>query len=763
MQRPQIPSSAQSPAPAAATQKPSAAATLKLPRAFALQNVVSNDGTYVIDPKFDNVDDATGPALNISTNSACLSAALNPRGLRSSEFKTCFSKHMSGIVRPLMNKANRVAHSGNAQAMDAVCRQDALAPHQLVTFELAKIFAAAPPEKMGEHRGLLTFHNTGSGKTLTALAIAVAFWPSKKRIYLVTSKANRDFNDPKKYAQNIIRFFPAYAHAIIAAHRKAHEKNSGLTDDAILERAFQKRVQFLSFRQATHAVHPEKKDGGEFKKWASVPALWEGPGSVLLIDEAQGLATQGSRDDPKGEGYRFGTSLRSLNKVQLRKVHVFALTATPGSTIKEWLALASLVRRADQSDMARDAPELEESIKKAVRTSGTLATVSKYVQDMLGGLVSYVDMRSDLSRHACIKEITYRVPMDKWYYLAYLNAMSTLRLPAKGVDQAHFKFDPRKPDRYMRKMRALGNFMPATAWSWVPRHVHDAFRHQNMVIVDGNQKKLVSEKFVRLVKALVFLKGKQYVYTVGPRLSTEATLALALEMWGDFEDVTERVVKFGSRGLKPTGKNFVIIKDEGLTGSSGALENLKKSFDHPDNLRGEYIKIIIATGRYYEGLDVRGLRYVHISEPLHTSLAEVQAIGRGVRNCAHEGLPVKERTVTVIRWYSVAPLGVSWPVLEKVMASRALGSRGGSKSTSKVKSIRHEFESLPDGKKSVDELVHQRSQDDIHTIVLVNFENVVKASAIDCSILGRYHGGKMCTVPEVTRSSTMSAGKRCSA
>ena len=659
----------------------------------------------------------------------------------------------------MMNAANRVATSGNSSAMDGMCRRDALAPHQLVAFELAKIFATVPPERMGDHRGLLTFHNTGSGKTLTALAIAVAFWPSTKRIYLVTSKANRDFNDPKKYARNIIRFFPDYARAIAAAHRRTQERNSGLTDEAVIERAFQRRVQFLSFRQATHAVHPGKKNGGDFKKWASVPALWEGAGSVLLIDEAQGLATQGSRDDPKGEGFRFGTSLRGLTTAQMRKVHVFALTATPGSTIREWLALASLVRRADDRDLEVDAPAIDKALRTAIAGNGgaTLKQVADYATSHLGGLISYVDMRSDLSRHACIKQEVRKVPMNTWYYIAFLAAMSTMRLPSKGGDPAHFKFDPKKPDRYMRKMRAMGNFLPTTAYSWVPRSVQDVAKREGFILTDNTQKKKwVSEKFVRLVRYLHQHSGKHYVYTVGPRLGTEHTLGLALEKWAKYNDVTEEVVKFGIDGISP-GRNFIIVKDEGLTGSAGALANLKSVFDDPRNLNGEYIKIIVATGRYYEGLDVRGLRYVHIAEPLHTSLAEVQAIGRGVRNCAHMGLPVDQRTVTVVRWYSVAPVGAIWPALERVL-------RSGKKSTtsSKVKSVRYEFESLPEGHKSVDELVQKRSRGDIETIILVNFENVIKATALDCAILSRYHPASKCTIPAVVKTADMSAGKLCS-
>jgi hypothetical protein len=121
------------------------------------------------------------------------------------------------------------------------------------------------------------------------------------------------------------------------------------------------------------------------------------------------------------------------------------------------------------------------------------------------------------------------------------------------------------------------------------------------------------------------------------------------------------------------------------------------------------------------------------------------------------GLPVDQRTVTVVRWYSVAPVGAIWPALERVL-------RSGKKSTtsSKVKSVRYEFESLPEGHKSVDELVQKRSRGDIETIILVNFENVIKATALDCAILSRYHPASKCTIPAVVKTADMSAGKLCS-
>jgi hypothetical protein len=83
-----------------------------------------------------------------------------------------------------------------------------------------------------------------------------------------------------------------------------------------------------------------------------------------------------------------------------------------------------------------------------------------------------------------------------------------------------------------------------------------------------------------------------------------------------------------------------------LPTSCSKLVNQLKAI-HTDNNYGEVIKMIMTTKTGAEGLDLNGVRYIHIMEPYWQHVLIDQIIGRGVRNKSHLRLTVKDRTVEV--------------------------------------------------------------------------------------------------------------------
>jgi ERCC4-related helicase len=67
------------------------------------------------------------------------------------------------------------------------------------------------------------------------------------------------------------------------------------------------------------------------------------------------------------------------------------------------------------------------------------------------------------------------------------------------------------------------------------------------------------------------------------------------------------------------------------------------------------INTLLISGAGAEGIDLKGTRNIHITEP-HWNEARVdQVIGRGVRFKSHDHLPEKDRSVTVTKYYSTVP------------------------------------------------------------------------------------------------------------
>jgi hypothetical protein len=67
----------------------------------------------------------------------------------------------------------------------------------------------------------------------------------------------------------------------------------------------------------------------------------------------------------------------------------------------------------------------------------------------------------------------------------------------------------------------------------------------------------------------------------------------------------------------------------------------------PNNNLGEIIKVLMITSSGAEGISLKNVRYVHITEPYWHPVRTEQVVGRARRICSHQALPKELRTVKV--------------------------------------------------------------------------------------------------------------------
>jgi hypothetical protein len=72
-----------------------------------------------------------------------------------------------------------------------------------------------------------------------------------------------------------------------------------------------------------------------------------------------------------------------------------------------------------------------------------------------------------------------------------------------------------------------------------------------------------------------------------------------------------------------------------------------------ENQNGQLLNIIIGSSVTREGLDFRGIRYIHILEPYWDFSLLNQVIGRGIRYCSHSHLPIEQRNVKIFRYVNL--------------------------------------------------------------------------------------------------------------
>lgn len=78
--------------------------------------------------------------------------------------------------------------------------------------------------------------------------------------------------------------------------------------------------------------------------------------------------------------------------------------------------------------------------------------------------------------------------------------------------------------------------------------------------------------------------------------------------------------------------------------------NNKALFNKDDNIHGEKIKIMLLGPAGTEGLTFTNIKQIHILEPHWNESLIEQVIGRGIRQCSHKQLPLKDRVVDVYRY-----------------------------------------------------------------------------------------------------------------
>ena len=80
---------------------------------------------------------------------------------------------------------------------------------------------------------------------------------------------------------------------------------------------------------------------------------------------------------------------------------------------------------------------------------------------------------------------------------------------------------------------------------------------------------------------------------------------------------------------------------------SSSIDKLLPIINNKKNINGELVKVILMTPVASEGLSFYNAREMHIIEPWYHFNKTKQIIGRGIRNCRHNSLPLEERNMTI--------------------------------------------------------------------------------------------------------------------
>ena len=548
-----------------------------------------------------------------------------------------FQRHLRSALAPVLDPITDIFQA-YAEKRELSCSEPKLkgvcGPNQMVAYEMAKLFARYPPSKLGGHRGMLMWHSTGSGKALLAAALMIAFYNTGHRVVLATTLENKRNNDPVMYASNMIKFFPGFADRVMgrsvsdtaadhAALAKRLFETNGAGDGkpfvvATLEE-FENSLSFGKYKvydgpklDGAGGIHGtiarEQRPGGKFEN-----------GTCLIVDESQNLFKSSykkvmdaleSRAVVRGSGapMPFGS----------RPTKVFLLTGTPGGNVAQWLDTLSIVRRADQEKFA-DASD-----------------PSKFA-----GLFSYIDYKHPARFPRVVGPVHVDVRLTPIYYSVLLSEFS--KAPKGGENR----------DDYLRAIKQMGDFLTSSIAGTAKARIAAEPGNEIVKLAHGREA-VVSKKLAEVVRRALALPGKQYVY-VGTKAISDVVCALLSKRGFARVGGNEANTPAGVAKLAASPAKRFVQYSKSAEESIGVLAGYRAVMKDRANLHGNVCKIIVAHGRDYEGLDVPALRGVHIVDPLHSAIADRQAVGRGARHCGHVGLSGEDLEVKIFRYFAAPP------------------------------------------------------------------------------------------------------------
>ena len=158
----------------------------------------------------------------------------------------------------------------------------------------------------------------------------------------------------------------------------------------------------------------------------------------------------------------------------------------------------------------------------------------------------------------------------------------------------------------------------------------------------GDKLKKYSSKIHKIMKNIEKCDGLVFIYTEY-EMSGILPLAFALELEGykKYKSSDYPVLLSDHKDKKYKGDYLII------SGNVGLSKYYESYLEKKHNMIHEPVKVILATRAASEGINLFGVREIHVLNPWHNLNRLSQAIGRGLRSWSHIELPLEERNITV--------------------------------------------------------------------------------------------------------------------
>ncbi|KAG0067762.1 hypothetical protein BGZ89_005715 [Linnemannia elongata] len=199
---------------------------------------------------------------------------------------------------------------------------------------------------------------------------------------------------------------------------------------------------------------------------------------------------------------------------------------------------------------------------------------------------------------------------------------------------------------------------------YISYHVKEEYQEW----LTGSNLRKCSSKYSKLMDILqdpTKNKGPVFVFVEEVKGSGLLLLATILEAHG-----YELYVGDHLSTIRPRKRYTFCIGDQSLVPN---MSERLEGFNHPMNMRGEYVNILLGSKVISESITLLNVRMFHVMTIHWNDSTVEQAIGRVIRSGSHDALPVEERTVDIyihLAMYKDGSTKVGTDLLKVAMCNR---------------------------------------------------------------------------------------------
>jgi nucleoside-triphosphatase THEP1 len=470
----------------------------------------------------------------------------------------------------------------------------------------------SPWSKNDEIRGILVYHQIGSGKTCTAISIAEKFKKKMNIMVVLPASLIGNFIGELRSPCGNDEYITSNEMDKLKKLNPKDEEYINIIDKS--NKRIDKYYTIYSYHKFVALIKERK-----IKKLNN---------TLLIIDEVQNMISM------SGTFYKMLKNVIDSSNDTLR---IILLSATPMFDKPIEIALTLNL------------------IKKNVFNISTFDNTYIHSQDgnykaqqlddfsqRVHNLVSYYRGAPPIAYPRKIFKVV-KCTMSKFQYKSYLTSLGDTEFadqnmrfsPFKDVDilnlSQNFLLGPRLISNVAYPNKMTGN------------KGYESFKGDVLLMKNIGK---YSIKFLKILRKVKETEGPVFIYSNFIEYGVKPFIKfLEHNGWTNYENINN-VTKYN------TDKVYGLWTGEE---SREEKDNMKAIFNHPDNYNGSVIKMIIGSPAIKEGVSLLRVAQVHILDPSWNLSKMYQIIGRAVRFCSHKDVSVSDRKVEIFLYLACFP------------------------------------------------------------------------------------------------------------